>query len=291
MSSRFTGTLCGIAGAACYATNPLGSLFLYADGVNVHSVLFHRFALAALMLGLWLLCRRTPLRVTRRELGILAVLGTLFGLSAYCLYASFLYLSSGVAGTLLFVYPAMVALLSALFLQEHLRPAALLAVLCSTGGAALLYRGSGGICLHGGGVVLVLLAALSYALYIVIIKGAGFRMAVDKMTFYLLLFCLLTIGATSFFSPAAQLHALPAARDWFWVSYLAAVPSIAAMALLTLSIRAVGATAAAVVSSLQPIITVGIGCAVFHEPFSARYAVGIALIVGSVTSITARRAR
>lgn len=173
-------------------------------------------------------------------------------------------------------------------LRERLHPAVLLAVLCSTGGAALLYRGNGGITLHTGGVVLVLPAAFSYALYIVIIKGAAFRMAVDKMTFYLLLFCLLTIGATSFFSPAAQLHALPAARDWFRVSYLAAVPSIAAMALLTLSIRAVGSTAAAVVSSRQPLLAVGIGCAVFHEPFCARYAPGMALIVGGITSMVCR---
>lgn len=86
-----------------------------------------------------------------------------------------------------------------------------------------------------------------------------------------------------------HLHPLPALRDWGWVLYLALVPSIAAMGMITISIRSVGATAAAVISSLQPIIAVGIGCAVFREAFCPRYALGILLIVSSITFIVCRR--
>lgn len=291
MNRQLTGSLCGIIGAVCYATNPLGSLFLYEHGVNVPTVLCHRFALATLLLGAWLLLRRTPMGLTRRELALLAVLGCLFGISAYCLYASFLYLSSGLACCILFAYPAMVAVLSALCFRERLHPATLCAVLLSMGGVALLYRGSGGTALHTGGVLLALLSALCYAVYIIIINRVSFRMAVGKMTFWQMVFCLLTIIPGSLFGGIGCLAPLPCAQDWLWAGYLAAVPGIAAMALLTYSIRALGPTPAAVISATEPLVAVLIGCTVFAEPFCPRYALGILLIVGSITFILCHRSK
>lgn len=67
MNSKLKGTLCGIGAAVCYGMNPLGALPLYADGINTDSVLFYRYAIAAVILGLFMLAGRKSFAVTKRK--------------------------------------------------------------------------------------------------------------------------------------------------------------------------------------------------------------------------------
>ena len=82
MQSKLKGYLCGIGAAVCYGTNPLGALYLYEDGINANSVLFYRFALAVVMLGMLMAARRKSLKVSRRELSLLCALGVVFSTSS-----------------------------------------------------------------------------------------------------------------------------------------------------------------------------------------------------------------
>ena len=67
MSEKSKGTLCGIVAAVSYGMNPLGALSLYRAGINTNSVLFYRYALAAVLLAALLLVQKTSLRITRRR--------------------------------------------------------------------------------------------------------------------------------------------------------------------------------------------------------------------------------
>ena len=58
MNGKLKGTICGIVAAISYGTNPLGALSLYADGLNAVSVLFYRYGLATVLLGLIMLAER-----------------------------------------------------------------------------------------------------------------------------------------------------------------------------------------------------------------------------------------
>ena len=113
MNAKLRGTLCGIIAAVCYGTNPLGALPLYADGINACSVLFYRFTTAVLMLAVLMLVQRKSFAVSGRELMMLAGLGILFASSSLSLFFSFYLISAGIASTLLFVYPVMVAIIMA----------------------------------------------------------------------------------------------------------------------------------------------------------------------------------
>mgnify|MGYP000190581564 CR=1 FL=1 len=88
--------------------NPLGALSLYRAGINTNSVLFYRYALAAVLLAALLLVQKTSLRITRREFSVLGLLGVMFAVSSLTLFMSFHYMDAGIASTLLFVYPVMV---------------------------------------------------------------------------------------------------------------------------------------------------------------------------------------
>lgn len=106
---RHKGVICGILAAVCYGTNPFGALPLYEEGVNTSSVLFYRFSMAVVMLGVMLLAERKSFRINRQELKVLGGLGILFAASCLTYYESFLLMDAGIASTILFVYPVMVA--------------------------------------------------------------------------------------------------------------------------------------------------------------------------------------
>ena len=114
------GVICGILAAVCYGTNPFGALPLYEEGVNTSSVLFYRFSMAVVMLGVMLLVERKSFRINRQELIVLGSLGLLFAASCITYYESFLLMDAGIASTILFVYPVMVAGIMAVFFKERI---------------------------------------------------------------------------------------------------------------------------------------------------------------------------
>jgi len=284
-SNRFIGILSGIVAAICYGTNPLGALFLYQEGVNTHTVLSHRFSLAAILVAILMLLRKESFRVTRRELGILASLGLLFAASSMTLYSSFHHMDAGIASTLLFVYPLMVALIMAIFFREKLTLSTLLSIGLAFFGIALLNKSGGGTALNPTGIILVMLSSLTYAVYIVIINQTKIKISPFKMNFYVLLFCLGGIILHSLMSVDTHIQTLPSARAWGFATMLAIVPTFMALILLTVSIRNVGSTPAAIMGALEPLTAVLIGVLIFHESFSTRLAFGILLILGGVMLI------
>ena len=208
MSEKSKGTLCGIVAAVSYGMNPLGALSLYRAGINTNSVLFYRYALAAVLLAALLLVQKTSLRITRREFSVLGLLGVMFAVSSLTLFMSFHYMDAGIASTLLFVYPVMVAVIMAIFFRERISLVTVLSISLALCGIALLYRGEGGAVLNTAGVVLVMASSLSYALYIVVVNRASLNMSSVKLTFYVLLFGVAAIVLYSLCCPDQPLQLL-----------------------------------------------------------------------------------
>ena len=119
MNPKIRGTICGILAAVSYGTNPLGALNLYADGLNTNSVIFYRYAFATLILAVMMVAQRKSFAVTLREIKTLATLGTLMVASSLTLFFSFNFMDAGIASTILFVYPVMVAVIMAVFFKER----------------------------------------------------------------------------------------------------------------------------------------------------------------------------
>lgn len=285
MSSKVKGYACGIIAAVCYGTNPLGALYLYRDGINTNSVLFYRFLLATLMLGLMMAARRKPFLVTGRELSLLVGLGVLFSTSSLTLYFSFRHMDAGIASTLLFVYPVMVAVIMAVFFKERLSRVAALAITLALVGIALLYQGDGGATLSVIGVALVMLSSLTYAVYIVIVNKSSLRMSSIKLSFYVLLFGLLTILTHSFLPGGEHIQALTTPRMWLCAVTLALLPTVVSLVLMVVAVHEIGSTPTAVMGALEPLTAVVIGVAVFGETLTPRLAVGIMLILVAVILI------
>ena len=117
-SNTFKGFVYGAVAAASYGLNPLFTLPLYADGVSADSVLFYRYGLGVVMLALLMKVQKQSFALHRSEVLPLLVMGMLFAFSSLALFQSYNYMDAGIASTILFVYPVLVAVIMAVFFKE-----------------------------------------------------------------------------------------------------------------------------------------------------------------------------
>lgn len=284
MDAKLRGTVCGIAAAVFYGTNPLGAMNLYADGISTNSTLFYRFGLAVVMLGVMMAVQRKSFALTRRELVTLVILGVFMSTSSTTLYFSFNFMDVGIASTLLFVYPVMVAVIMATIFHEKVTAATVVAILLSLAGIALLNHTGNGTSLSLWGVTLVMLSSLTYAIYIVVVNKSSLRMSSVKLTFYVLLFGLFTIyGYTLAMGETVQLLVTP--KQWLYATQLALMPTVLSLVLMVIAVHDIGSTPTAIMGAIEPITAVAIGVLVFGENFTPRLAIGIVLILTAVLLI------
>ena len=166
MNVRTKGLVCGAVAAATYGMNPLFTLPLYHAGMTPDSVLFYRYAFALPILAVMIRLRGQDFSLRRCEMLPLVAMGLLFSASSLFLYMSYNYMDAGIASTILFVYPILVALIMALGFRERITPLTIFCIALAVLGIGLLYEGDGQT-LSLTGVTLVLLSSLSYAVYIV----------------------------------------------------------------------------------------------------------------------------
>ncbi len=286
MNTKLKGTVCGIVAAISYGTNPLGAMNLYKDGISANSTIFYRFGLAALILAAMMVVQRKSFAVTRREFLILAVLGVLMGSSSSSLYFSFYFMDVGIASTLLFVYPVMVAVIMATLFKEKVTASTVVSIALSLAGITLLYHGGDGATLSTMGVMLVMVSSLTYAVYIVIVNKSSLRLSSVKLTFYVLVFGVMTILAyTAAMGQHIQMLTTPA--QWGYAAMLALVPTVISLVLMVIAVHDIGSTPTAIMGALEPLTAVAIGVMCFGEDFTARLATGIVLILAAVILIIA----
>ena len=280
-NKKVFGTICGILAAVFYGTNPLGALKLYEQGMTTSSVLFCRFGMAWIIVSIILIFKKENLKVSKREFITLTALGLLFIASSMTLYSSFKYIAAGVASTLLFTYPIMTAVIMALLFKEKITFKTIAAIVLSLVGVILLYWSDEGGTLNLTGVILVLVSALTYAIYIIVVNRCPLEMSSFKINFYVIGYC--TLGMAVFALLSGNPIQIPQnATSWFYALWLAIVPATLSLVLMVYASKYVGATPTAILGALEPLTAVLIGIFVFSESFGLNLAIGIALILSAV---------
>ena len=289
-NSKVTGAVYGAIAAACYGMNPLFTLPLYSANIGVNSVLCYRYVLAVILLLGWLVfLKRTSLSLTKNEFFPLFIMGLIFSFSSYTLFKSYTYMDAGIASTLLFIYPILVAVLMIIFFKEKIRSSTIISLILMTIGITMLYNGKPGESLNIKGVLLVFLSALSYAVYIIGIKAIPqlAKMDANKLIFYVMLFgSFIYIYNLDFFT---QLDIIQTPILWINAIALALLPTILSLAAMTESIKIIGATPAAILGALEPVTALFFGVAIFHEHLTVRIVMGIAAILTAVILIILKK--
>lgn len=284
---KLKGYLLAALAAAAYGPNPAFAVPLYAEGMNPNSVLLFRYLLGIPLLGLMVVGRGHSLRLNKGERGQVALLGILMALSSLGLFESYKYMNSGIASTLLFVYPVMVAVIMVLFFHERFKASTAVCLALMAIGLSLLTRAGEGGEVSPYGCLLVMVSALTYALYIVIvnvnrqIKG----IPTSKLLFYLLGFGSLLFAAL--IPLGSPLTLPPSGGAWLNLLALAVIPTVLSLACTTVAIQAIGSTPTAIFGALEPVTAVVLSVALLGQSITAREIIGGALIVAATTIVVA----
>ena len=277
----------GCLSSCAYGLNPLFAKPLYAMGLDVLSVLFYRYIIAAIILSFMIWLRGDKFKVPRNCFIPLVSCGVLFALSSLTLFASYQYMDVGIASTMLYVTPICVAIIMALFFKERLSLAKMALIALALIGIVMLSI-KGGATFHSPfGISLVLISALTYGIYMVIINRSDLgNMSSLPQTMYNVL-----IGGAIFLACALAgngIVPLPAnALAYANVFGLAIFPTIISIVTVNLAIHHIGPTPTAMLGALEPVTALVIGCTVFGEVLTPLNIGGVILVIASVTLLVA----
>ena len=286
MNAKAKGYILGSIAAASYGMNPLFALPLYKAGMDPDSVLFFRYLFAIPLLGIMIKARGRSFKIQRKETFPLIIMGLLVALSSLTLFLIYNYMAAGIASTLLFVYPIMVALIMAMVFKEKLALQTIVCMLLALGGIGLLYKSEDGSTLSLIGTLLVFASSLSYAIYIVGINQTSLKnVATLKVTFYVLLF-----GLSLFVARLLYSGVLNTPDQWYlWANLLALAvfPTAISFLCTTGAIQYIGSTPTAILGALEPVTAIFFGIAVFGESLTVRESFGLVMIIVAVTFVIA----
>ncbi|MEG2759392.1 MAG: DMT family transporter, partial [Rikenellaceae bacterium] len=290
--SRLDGVLWGALAGASFGLIPLFTLPLIADGLSTDSILFYRFAIAALMLSVVLIIKGEDFRVSLKQLLWLFVLGSLYMSSAFFLLWGYEFMAAGIATAVHFLYPVCVVVLMILFFGERASLVNICAVMLAVVGVVVLSAGdSASVDVDVKGIVIVVISSLAYAFYIIGVKKTGLEeMGGFKLSFYVLLVTALLFGVKALLF-GDGIMPINSGESVINVVLLAFIPTVVSNFALVRAIKTVGSTTTSILGALEPMTAVTIGVLIFHDLLKMAHVIGIFLIIAAVVTIVIRKSK
>lgn len=283
---RSSGTVLILLSAAAFGAMAVFGTLAYADGATVGTLLSTRFVLAAAVSWAVLLATRAgaaDLRsLSRRDAAHALALGAIgYAAQAGAYFAALERIDASLLSLLVYTYPAIVAVAAVALGRERIDRRRLLALAFASTGLVLVVAGAGTGELDPLGTALGIGAAVVYSGYIL----AGEQISARVAPRLLVALVCTGAGATLTAASAALGQLRPGevgAAGWGWLACLAVVSTVLAVALFFAGLRRVGPTAAAILSTLEPVVTVVLALIVFGEILGAVQILGGALVLGAV---------
>lgn len=262
--------------AAGYGTQAIFARLAYAAGVNVSTLLLLRFLLSIALLWVILLLRgrwRHAWRVlSQPKLGLkLLALGMIFAGNSAAFFTALTYLHIAVVELLLYLYPGLVLILSALFLHERLGRIKILALVLALAGSALTVGPPGSVALPGvvgGKVILGLVIAAStgliYASYIVWGTRLTTGIPADVSGVVSMTGTALVFAAGALAGDGASLQFSSGA--WPAIGAVALFSTVIATSFFLAGLERLGPSRAAILATVEPVVTLMLATLVLHDP-------------------------
>ncbi|HEY0167352.1 MAG TPA: DMT family transporter [Jatrophihabitans sp.] len=253
----------------------------FAAGFSVSSMLAGRFGLAALVFWLIVAIRRPAMPGPRLLLTCLALGGLGYAVQAACYFSALTRIDASLVGQILYVYPAVVLVLALALRRETVSRRKLTALGCSLSGLALLLGSAGS---NGpvapAGVLLAFFSALTYALYITVANGLPQDFDVYLLSALVCSSAAVSVGLFGLTTGSLQAPARPS--GWLWLAPIALISSVVAIGCFLGGLRLVGASTAAILSCLEPVVTAASAIVVFSERVNPGQVVGAAVVLAAV---------
>ena len=274
----------GIITGITYGLNPLFAKPLMNAGASTEAILLFRYGIAVILLGAYLLLKKENFRITLKQAGVLLSLGLLYTASSTFLFEAYKYIASGLATTLVFLFPAMVAIIM-VFLKVVPSWPVWLSIAATFAGVMIMTGGAGAEKVNPLGVWFSIASAFVYALFIVIINRSKVISSIPNslLTFYALLTGTFFFIGRCLFSGADLTAGIDGGMAWCNLIGLAVLPTIVSTASLAVATRNIGATKASVLGVFEPITAILVGTLVFGEALTPNIIAGILISIVAVT--------
>jgi len=267
--------------AVCFGTLPIFGKVAYAEGLNVQSLLAFRFLLAAAILSVYVLARRTALPRGRSLAGLVVMGGVGYVLQSAAYFNSIRYVPAAVTSVLLYTYPAIVAVASWPLYRARLTRSRTFALVLALAGVALVSNPGGG--LRWEGIVLGLLAAVTYSFYILL--GKSVLRGVDPVAATAvvvgsagLAYLAISLASGSLLMPRSM-TAMGA------VVGIAVVATVVAAAAFLAGLSRTDPGHASLISTLEPLSTALLAFIVLGQALTPLQLLGGILVVGAVVLV------
>lgn len=266
------GYAAGIAAGVTYGMNPLFAKPLLEGGMPVSVMLFYRYMLSMVIMAVWVLASRGSLKVSWQEFKSLVVLGVMFCGSSITLFESYNYIPSGLATTIVYLYPVFVALVTLI-------------------GVVMLCMPSGRVELSFAGMALSALSAFSYSVYVVLVNRDS---SMSQVSPKVLTFWSLAVGVVAFLgiTTAEESSLVQGINGWMsWVDIvgLAVFPTTVAVLTIAISTRLIGPTKTSVLGVFEPLTAILIGTLAFAERLTPVMVAGIVLCLAAILFMVTER--
>lgn len=288
MNPYYKGVALVLLSALGFGLLPIFTIFAYREGANVITLLFLRFLLASAVLFAYLWRCGIKIKVSKRQLGMLFLLGSvLYTAQSSCYFSSVRYIPASLTALLLYTYPIFVALLSAVIDKEKLSGSNILAIALSTAGLTLVL-GAAPAGLNLLGVALALGAAVVYSTYIVIGNRVVKTVSPVMTSAFVALFAAGSFSLAGLVTGSFEFNLTLTA----WLSLLGIVAFATIMAMLCFfrGLDLIGPTKASILSMMEPLITFAFSAMFFGDRLGLlQLAGGIAVLAGATLVIVSRK--
>lgn len=283
MNNKLKGMAFTIASALLFGVTPVLASLTYEMGNNANTLTFYRNLLVVPVAAAVMLIRKISFRVTKKELLLLLAVGVLFrATTTFMLYESYQYVGIGAATTLHFLYPVCTALICFLLFKEKLGNGKSAALCIATAGIVFFCDFTADI--RPTGVILAVASAITYGLYLTGMDKTALKdMDPIKVVFYMGISnaaAMLALGL-----PQGKIVFILPPLAMVYIFIVAICTSFAAVALLQMGIRELGAPTAALFSMFEPIASVLAGWLCLNEAMPLNKIVGCVIILTAVTAI------
>jgi len=277
---RLIGILLIAISAASFGTLAIFGRYAYADGMDIFTVLFLRFGLSAAFMTVILLLRREHFprgRILAQLIGMgaLGYVGQSFSYLTAIQYAS-----AGLVALLLYLYPIFVAILSTILLHEKLSRVKIAALVIAFIGTMLTVGPAGG---QITGILLALSAALIYSIYIIVGTNVMKHVSAVQSSTVIFASAGMVYGVLTLVNGAT----FPASHaGWTAVLGLIVISTIIPVVTFLAGLERIGPTNAAMLSTLEPMVTVLLAAWLFGETLLPIVLLGGGLILVAVVILT-----
>ena len=285
------GIACVLVSAVAFSGKPVLVKAAYQYGVDTTTLLALRMLFAAPLFAImawW--AGRPDTEVSGKEILAIIALGFLgYYLGSFLDLAGLQYISAGLGRLILYLYPTLVLVMSALFLKQPLRPIQLASLVLSYAGIALVFGAEAKLGDDLGltvlGAALVFGSAAAYATYLV----AGSRLVhrFGSMRFSAYASLIATGFVMAHFLALRPIQALVVdANVYSLVAILSTFSTVLPLWLMAEGLKRVGANQAALVGCIGPLATMAFAWAFLGEAMTLVQLAGAALVLGGVLLIS-----